>query len=90
MDAARAVVYCRLHRGNTKILDLLFNWSDALRFGMDVVAYLIMALVGTTFFVLRLAISRFFGGDTGDVGHADTAFNMFSLLSILVLVKGAS
>jgi cobalamin synthase len=90
MNVALAVVYCNLPPGERKILDLLFNWSDALHFGMDVVAYLIMALVGTTFFVLRLAISRFFGGDTGDVGHADSAFNMFSLLSILVLVKGAN
>jgi hypothetical protein len=63
---------------------------------MDVVVYLIMALVGTVFFILRLAIALFFGGDGGDVdgdladvGHGDGAFNMFSLLSILAFFMGA-
>lgn len=63
---------------------------------MDVVAYLVMALVGTVFFVLRLVIALFFGGDSGDldgdlgdVGHADSAFSMFSLLSILAFFMGA-
>jgi hypothetical protein len=79
-----------------KILDLLFNWADALSFGMDVLVYLVMALVGTIFFLLRLVIALFFGGDSGDldgdmgdVGHADSAFNMFSLLSILAFFMGA-
>jgi len=63
---------------------------------MDVVAYLIMALVGTVFFLLRLLVALFFGGDGGDldgdlsdVGHADSAFSMFSLLSILAFFMGA-
>jgi hypothetical protein len=63
---------------------------------MDVVAYLIMALVGTVFFVLRLVIALFFGGDSGDldgdlgdVGHGDSAFSMFSMLSILAFFMGA-
>ena len=61
---------------------------------MDVLIYLFMALVGTTFFVLRLIIALFFGGD-GDVDGdlADTggdgAFNLFSLLSILAFFMGA-
>ena len=51
---------------------------------MDVLIYLIMALLGTTFFVLRLAIALFFGGDgdvDGDLADAggDGAFNMFSI-----------
>lgn len=63
---------------------------------MDVVAYLIMALVGTLFFVLRLLMALFFGGDggdldgdMGDIGDADSAFSMFSLLSILAFFMGA-
>ena len=63
---------------------------------MDVIAYLIMALIGTVFFLLRLLMSLFFGGDgadldgdLGDVGDADSAFSMFSLLSILAFFMGA-
>jgi hypothetical protein len=81
---------------DTKILDVLFNWTDALSFGVDVVVYLIMALVGTLFFVLRLVVALFFGGDGGDIdgdlgdaAHADSAFSMFSLLSILAFFMGA-
>ena len=67
-----------------------------MRFGMDVVAYLVMALIGTIFFLLRLLVALFFGGDgadldgdLGDVGHADSTFSMFSLLSILAFFMGA-
>ena len=62
---------------------------------MDVLAYLIMALVGTVFFLLRLLLALFFGGDAdvdgdlGDVGHGDSAFSFFSLLSILAFFMGA-
>lgn len=88
---------CRgVSREDPKILDLLFNWQDALRFGMDVVAYLIMALLGTVFFVLKLLLSLFFGGDGGDldgdlsaVGESDSAFSLFSTLSILAFFMGA-
>ena len=62
---------------------------------MDVLIYLIMALIGTTFFVIRLALALFFGGD-GDIdgdladgGAGDGAFNMFSVLSILAFFMGA-
>ena len=61
---------------------------------MDVIVYLFMALVGTLFFILRLLIALFFGGD-GDVDGdlADTggdgAFNLFSILSILAFFMGA-
>ncbi len=78
-----------------QILDLLFNWTDALRYGMDVVAYLIMALVGTVFLPLRLLIALFFGadsaldGDLADVGRGDASFRMFSLLSILAFLMAA-
>jgi len=62
---------------------------------MDVIAYLIMALVGTVFFTLRLLLALFFGGDgdmdgdLADVGDGDGAFSMFSLLSILAFFMGA-
>ena len=54
-----------------------------------------MALVGTTFFVLRLLLALFFGGhgdlDTsGDVDFStDASFSFFSLLSILAFFMGA-
>jgi hypothetical protein len=63
---------------------------------MDVVAYLVMALIGTVFFLLRLLLALFFGdgggdvdGDLADVGSADSTFSMFSLLSILAFFMGA-
>ena len=80
--------------GATTIFDLLFNWDDALRYGMDVLIYLMMALVGTVFFVLRLIFALFFGGDAdvdgdlADVG-GDGSFSLFSLLSILAFFMGA-
>ncbi len=80
---------------NKKILELLFDWREALDFGVDVVAYLIMALIGTVFFVLRLLMALFFGGDgdmdgdLADIGDGDSAFSMFSILSILAFFMGA-
>lgn len=62
---------------------------------MDVVAYLVMALVGTIFFLLRLLLALFIGdsgdvdGDLADVGGGDGAFSLFSLLSILAFFMGA-
>ena len=57
---------------------------------------MVMALVGTVFFLLRLVFALFFGGDGGDldgdladVGHGDSTFSMFSLLSILAFFMGA-
>lgn len=77
------------------MLELLFDWKAAFGLGTDVVVYLIMALVGTTFFALRLLIALFFGGDsdfdTGDHfdGSSDSSFSFFSLLSILAFFMGA-
>ncbi|MGE0485874.1 MAG: hypothetical protein AB7Q81_17135 [Gammaproteobacteria bacterium] len=76
------------------LLDLLFDWHAALAYGTDVVAYLVMALVGTTFFVLRLVFALFFGGDADfDPGlhdaASDSTFGFFSLLSILAFFMGA-
>jgi len=90
------VLYFGDERGNVEILDLLFNWTDALHFGVDVLAYMVLALLGTIFFILRLVVALFFGGDggdidgdLGDVGHGDATFSMFSLLSILAFFMGA-
>ena len=52
------------------MFDLLFSWDEALRYGMDVLIYLIMALIGTLFFVIRLVMALFFGdGDCGRRYH---------------------
>ena len=75
------------------MLELLFDWETALGFGTDVVVYLIMALVGTTFFTLRLLLALFLGGDgdfeSGDLGSSDASFGLFSLLSILAFFMGS-
>lgn len=77
------------------MLELLFDWEAAFGLGTDVVVYLLMALVGTTFFGLRLLLALFFGGtsdfDTGDHfdGASDSSFSFFSLLSILAFFMGA-
>lgn len=89
------MVYCaHTYKRDPTILDLLFNWDDALRYGTDVLVYLMMALVGTTFFMLRLLVALFFGGDgdiDGDLADSggDGAFSLFSLLSILAFFMGA-
>ena len=77
------------------MLDLLFDWQSAFSMGTDVAVYLIMALTGTTFFVLRLLLALFFGADTDfDTGHdfdagSDSSFGFFSLLSILAFFMGS-
>ncbi len=77
------------------MLDLLFDWQAAFSMGTDVAVYLIMALTGTTFFVLRLLLALFFGADTDvdpDISHdagSDSSFGFFSLLSILAFFMGS-
>ena len=67
----------------------------AFSMGTDVVVYLVPALVGTVFFVLRLFVALFFGGDsdfdTGDHfdGSTDASFSFFSLLSIPAFLMGS-
>ena len=57
--------------------------------------YAVMAIIGTLFFVLRLLLALFFGGDGGDVDGdladhgGDGGFSLFSLLSILAFFMGA-
>lgn len=80
-----------------RVLDLFLDWEAAFAYGTDVVVYLVMAIVGTTFFVLRLLFALFFGGD-GDLDtgidvdvdvSTDASFGFFSLLSILAFFMGA-
>ena len=77
------------------MLDLLLDWNAAFQYGTDVAVYLVMALVGTVFFVLRLLLASFLGGH-GDVDpgvdmdiSTDASFGFFSLLSILAFFMGA-
>ncbi|MGR8919116.1 MAG: hypothetical protein ACU85V_05815 [Gammaproteobacteria bacterium] len=77
------------------MLEMLFDWNAALAYGTDVFVYLVMALVGTTFFVLRLLFALFFGDAGGtDAGmdldlSTDASFGLFSMLSILAFFMGA-
>lgn len=76
-----------------EFFELLFNWKNAVDYGTDVTAYLIMALVGTVFFVLRLLLALFVGdagdGDVGMDADGDSGFSFFSLLSVLAFFMGA-
>jgi hypothetical protein len=76
------------------LLDLLLDFNAAFAYGTDVVVYLVMAIAGTTFFILRLLLALFLGGDAGaELGlhdiATDASFNFFSLLSILAFFMGA-
>ena len=80
--------------------DLLWDWSELLKLGGDAVTYFLMAMVGTTLFLVRLTVALFGGGDGGDfhvdaggdlgahdVG-SDAAFSLFSLLSVMAFIMG--
>ncbi len=76
------------------LLKLLFDFDALLGHGPDVVAYAIMALVGSGLFLIRLGIAAFLGGDDGfdtdlDGADSDSAFGFFSVLSILAFFMGA-
>lgn len=73
--------------------DLLFDWRALIALGYDTAVYLIIALVGTLLFLIRLGFTYFGsgGGDfevDGDI-DADGAFTFFSVLSILAFFMGA-
>lgn len=77
------------------LFDVLFDFPELVKIGTDAVAYFVMAGVGTLLFLGRLALTLF-GGDVdveGDVGidhgaDSDSAFGIFSLLSILAFFMG--
>ncbi|NNF08074.1 MAG: hypothetical protein HKN21_15025 [Candidatus Eisenbacteria bacterium] len=76
------------------MFESLFNWSELVSQGVDVVVYAILAGVGTLFFLVRLAANAFLGGgdldmDTEFHGDSDHAFGVFSLLSILAFFMAA-
>jgi len=72
--------------------EALFNWSELVKFGGDVVTYFILAGVGTVLFLIRLVLALF-GGDgsdfdvDADVG-TDASFTLFSLLSVMAFIMG--
>ncbi|NLX21985.1 MAG: hypothetical protein GXY55_10015 [Phycisphaerae bacterium] len=73
----------------------LFDWQELTTYGVDVIIYLFMALVGTLFFLLRLLLSLFLGADSDfdmdvdAVVDSDVSFSLFSTLSILAFFMGA-
>lgn len=76
------------------MFESLFNWSELVSQGVDVVVYAILAGLGTLFFLVRLAANAFLGGgdldmDTEFHGDSDHAFGVFSLLSILAFFMAA-
>ncbi len=76
------------------MFDALFDWTELVNRGVDVVVYVVMAGVGTFLFLIRLAASAFGGDADGDLdvdagGHTEGAFAFFSLLSILAFFMGA-
>ena len=77
--------------------DLIWDWSELVKLGGDAVTYFLMAAVGTTLFLIRLAFALF-GGDGGDFdadvdpgAHdfgSDASFTLFSLLSVMAFIMG--
>ncbi|MEM6393616.1 MAG: hypothetical protein AAF797_12650 [Planctomycetota bacterium] len=76
------------------IAKLLFDFPRLSSFGLDVPFYAGMALLGTSFFVLRLLMSLFLGigGDVDfdvDLEDHGAGFGVFSILSITAFLMGA-
>ena len=75
------------------MLDLLFDWSNLVEVGADAAAYMVIAVLGTVLFLLRLGLSMFSGGegdfDTNLDYDADVSFQFFSVLSILAFFMGS-
>lgn len=73
--------------------DLILNWPALMALGYDAVVYLVMALVGTLLFLIRLGFT-YFGGSGGDFDvdtdfDSDSSFSFLSVLSILGFFMGA-
>ena len=77
------------------VWDVIFDWSQLVDRGTDVVVYFVMGAVGSLLFLIRLALASFGGGDGDfdtdmDAGvDSDASFSFFSLLSILAFFMGA-
>lgn len=73
--------------------DQIFDIKSLVERGYDAVGYLVIALIGTILFLIRLGLAMF-GGDAdldtdGGVDFdTDSAFTMFSTLSILAFFMG--
>ena len=75
-----------------EVLELITNWGNLATVGADAVTYGAMALLGTTLFLLRLAVSMF-GDILGEFGldleaDTDNSFTLFSLLSVMAFIMG--
>src|SRR5687767_14245667 len=73
--------------------DLILNWPALMALGYDAVVYLVMAVVGTVLFLIRLGVT-YFGGGGGDFDvdtdfDSDSSFAFLSVLSILGFFMGA-
>jgi hypothetical protein len=73
--------------------DLILNWPALMALGYDAVVYLVMAVVGTLLFLIRLGVT-YFGGNSGDFDvdadfDSDSSFTFLSVLSILGFFMGA-
>jgi hypothetical protein len=73
--------------------DLIFDWRALIALGYDTAVYLIIALVGTLLFLIRLGFT-YVGGGGGDFEvdgdfDSDASFSFFSVLSILAFFMGA-
>jgi hypothetical protein len=73
--------------------DLLLDWPAVVSLGYDAAVYLVMALVGTLLFLIRLAFTYFGdGGSDFDLDadfDSDASFSFLSVLSILAFFMGA-
>jgi hypothetical protein len=67
--------------------DLIFDWPSLVEVGYDAAVYLVMAVVGTLLFLIRLGFT-YFGGSGADF-DADSSFTFLSVLSILGFFMGA-
>jgi hypothetical protein len=77
--------------------EMLFDWGEMAQKGTDVVTYFVMAMIGTSLFVIRLVLAMFAGdaaefdvdGDVDGHGGTDASFTLFSLLSVMAFIMGA-
>lgn len=77
----------------SELLDLLFDWPlMSAQIGLDGVIYAILAIVGTTLFVVRFAMTLLGIGGEDDsepgVEHGD-GIQIFSLLSVTAFMMGS-